>query len=548
MSEKKFNLKTYQKIDGSQHIDMRLNESRGNIPDVINEKQLESYRATEADVTIEKLLENNRTGEETEVTEKRLDTHKPKFANKYRNPAAHEGDMNKLEEQRLSGDPAEKEKYEAASQVGKQLRWWEGVKSPDGLKLASTEKKTTLAAKGDEDFDDPEDKVDEMKFDKPRWGEAEEEEDEGVTDTGIPKNLPKTPEDFEVVEETAPSGDPSFAMTVTKSRFLPNPNKPYLSGVYMVLSYDVDDLPPEVRGDEDKIKEAAYKKVVDVKPELARLISPEDFSGVNEEGGRGEIKLRVAGEQFADIAEKSGQEAPKSHAAPMADVPDIEEDPVLEEISFEDKDVAGTPMSIGRIGINTTVTEENKPQIVESIIAFVKKNHPGIFIEPESLDLTDISRGEVSFMVGTPMPELASEGMPNIEYNEYLTPEQNAEIQRERFMSAEEILDETERELEEAEKMPPDPDEIQMTDEELAKMQEDYIEGRGEFAEDKPPEVYEDEDIPVDVVTQSNAPSQIETAIPADALSLEMPKSEDKINPVASSDFDIVVEAVSKKN
>ena len=133
MSDKKFNLKTYQKIDGDEHIDMRLEEARGNIPDVINEKQLEPYRAGENDVLTEKLLETKRIGEETEITEKRLDTHKPKFANKYRNPSAHEGDMNKLEEQRLQGDPVEKEKYEMASETPKQFRWWEGVKSPDGL-------------------------------------------------------------------------------------------------------------------------------------------------------------------------------------------------------------------------------------------------------------------------------------------------------------------------------------------------------------------------------------------------------------------------------
>ena len=50
--EKKFNLKNYQKINGNEHIDMRLEQAREGSPDVINEKQLESYRATEADVGV----------------------------------------------------------------------------------------------------------------------------------------------------------------------------------------------------------------------------------------------------------------------------------------------------------------------------------------------------------------------------------------------------------------------------------------------------------------------------------------------------------------
>ena len=121
MSDKKFNLKNYKKTNGDEHIDRRLEEQRSEAPNVINEKQLEDYRATESNVSIEKMLEDSRTGEETEVTEKRLDTHKSKFANKYRNPEAFEGDINKLEEQRLNGEPVENEKYDLASETPKQL-------------------------------------------------------------------------------------------------------------------------------------------------------------------------------------------------------------------------------------------------------------------------------------------------------------------------------------------------------------------------------------------------------------------------------------------
>jgi len=40
----------------------------------------------------------------------------------------------------LKNDPTEDEKYTDASEVPKGLRWWENVKSPDGLKVANTKK------------------------------------------------------------------------------------------------------------------------------------------------------------------------------------------------------------------------------------------------------------------------------------------------------------------------------------------------------------------------------------------------------------------------
>ena len=43
----KFNLKNYQKISGDDHIERRLQDQHGNIPNEINEEQLESHRGTE---------------------------------------------------------------------------------------------------------------------------------------------------------------------------------------------------------------------------------------------------------------------------------------------------------------------------------------------------------------------------------------------------------------------------------------------------------------------------------------------------------------------
>lgn len=150
----KFNLKDYVKISGDEHIESRLRKSHEDSKDVINEKQLEDYRATEVDSLTEKQLDSKRGGnkEASELVEKRLDTDKSRFANKYRNPDAYKGAINKLEEKRLANNPVEKEKYEAASTTGKKLRWWENTEDPMGMKLARNRRLQRKAQF--EDFED----------------------------------------------------------------------------------------------------------------------------------------------------------------------------------------------------------------------------------------------------------------------------------------------------------------------------------------------------------------------------------------------------------
>jgi len=394
MSDKKFNLKTYQKIDGDEHIDMRLEEARGNIPDVINEKQLEPYRAGENDVLTEKLLETKRIGEETEITEKRLDTHKPKFANKYRNPSAHEGDMNKLEEQRLQGDPVEKEKYEAASEAPRQFRWWEGVKSPDGLKLAKDQKKNIIAKKpkkNEVEFEDPEEKVEELTFDKPRWQEAEESPEEKVEKD--PVALSDVPQDFDVIEEKM--GGAAREIFVKKEKYLPNSN-PELSGIYMLLTFD----PDAFGGSEEEIKQAALDKVLTVKPELSGLISVDNFGEIQEGIDEGTVNLRAWGPEFAPIVEKKPLNIVPSAPSRRTKMELSEEEAPIEEMSYEEKNIEGTPMAIGRIMVNSPATSENREDIVKDIVNFIQSKHPHLDIEQDSLDLSDIERGDVRYMVG----------------------------------------------------------------------------------------------------------------------------------------------------
>jgi len=132
----KFNLKDYQEIDGSGVIEHRLKEEHTdtNIEE-ITEEQLETGRVGEKDVTIEALLDKGRDNSDFEIIERKLDTKKAAFDIKLRNPDAYEGDMNKLEEKRLSDDPVEDEVYEAASETPAKIRWWEIDKKQNDLDI-----------------------------------------------------------------------------------------------------------------------------------------------------------------------------------------------------------------------------------------------------------------------------------------------------------------------------------------------------------------------------------------------------------------------------
>lgn len=272
MSKRKFNLKNYVKISGDDHIEYRLkNEQDDKAPNEIGESQLSGYRGKELNYLTEKQLDDKRTGGADQVVERRLDKQKSKFRNSYRNKSAYQGDMNKLEEKRLQNNPVENEKYESASFTPKGLRWWEGKKSPDGLKIANKINKKA--------------QVEELTFDKPRWGEV-------PTETGEEEEYWRDPE--EIAEE----------------------------------EFDIID---------ESLLEDEYD-------------------------------------------------------------PDLSVD-VFEEVAYDEQDVAGTPMSIGRVKVNTEVTEVNEDAIVRDVIDFIENKHPNINLTRDSLDLSNLKHGEIGYVV-----------------------------------------------------------------------------------------------------------------------------------------------------
>jgi len=385
---------------------------------VINEKQLEEYRATESNTLIQKMLEDSRTGEATQTTERQLDTQKSKFNNKYRNKEAHTGNMNKLEEKRLKNKPVEKEEYKASSSTPAKLRWWENVKSPDGLKLANNNKKVLA-------------KSQELDFEQPNWGNLQESPEDIIEQDSLA--LSNDEEDFDVMDQNV-----SPEIQIKKEKLLPNPEKPYLSGLYMVLGFNPEDF----GGNEEKIKQAAIEKVISEKPELAGLISEDDFFGMQQGVDEGTIKLRLVGEFLVPIIEKQNNPEPE----PIAPVPEITQEPELaepmtdlgvsepelapeqnieveddyditdntsdvinsipmEETQYDETNIDGTPMAIGEIKIDLEVTTpniNNRKQISQEAIKLINQNHPELRIEESSLDMSDLDQGIVRYMVGVP--------------------------------------------------------------------------------------------------------------------------------------------------
>jgi hypothetical protein len=375
----KFNLKTYQKISGDEHIEMRLREQHEPEKDEINEGQLEDYREPEEDTLIEDLLRRRRekakVSEATEIVEKQLDNDKAQFDIKLRNSEAYTGDMNKVEEQRLKNDPVEDEKYEDSSAYPKKLRWWEDKpKSPDGLKLASSDKDPsemkTLRRKA---------QVKEMEFGDDftlpgaDWGE-------GVSDEGMGIDL-DFEEDFDINDEGDISSSP---MVITKENILPPP----VAGLFLQLDYDPGSLDP------DEAIQEAYDKVMEEKPELAGLLSIDNFKNQ----GAGVVTVRAVGPEFENLT--GGDE--------------VAEEIDFDEVSFDEQDIDGTPMAMGVVKVNTPVTDVNKDAIIEQSVQFINSQHPNLNVSTDALDINRlINNGEIGYIVsGTPEEAIETPPIP----------------------------------------------------------------------------------------------------------------------------------------
>jgi len=369
MSEQKFNLKDYVKINGDIPIGSRLMEEHGNVPNELTEKQLDKDRVPEENVTIEKLLEKTRLGGADMLPEGRFNTETSKLT-KYRNPSSYKGNINKIEEQRLAGNPVEKEKYSDTSETPKKLRWWEeGGKSPDGLKLAQVEKVIKVAQMGlqDDDFFEDEDEVEELSFDN-SWERVPKawNDDEGI----LPEEqnpLLGDLDEFGIVDKGEGEVGP---MKIKEQKDLSGPIK----GVKMLLTYD----PDIYDGDVDAIKDAALDAVIAARPQLDGLISSDDFYDIDESGAEGTVVLKAFGDEFGAINEGA------------------DTDPVFSEIGFSQDDSSGTMISSGSIKVSDSADKET---VIRDALDFINDLHPRLNITEDSLELSRLKDGIIGFLV-----------------------------------------------------------------------------------------------------------------------------------------------------
>ena len=409
----KFNLKTYQKISGDEHIEMRLKEQHVEAPNQINEAQLEDYRGTEANVTIEKLLEKSRTSDNPILTEGGLDKNKAKFAIKHRNSDANSGDINKLEEKRLTNEPTESVKYELAASTPKKSRWWEGGKSPDGLKLTKSNKSIKTAAEDEAEVGDVLESLELPEDNKGIEEKIKRIEDGGDFEIQDVDKDEELEDDFEVVDGGGESATTPIEpkMKVIKEKTFSGA----VPGIYMVVGYNKDDFPAATEEErKEKIEDFALSHIVKVRPELSGLIDTSDLYDMKEVGSIGSIALRAIGDKYAGLfpseEEVQQEEKPILFEKP-ADRQEAEEGTLedleqyyniiesFEKISFDKKDIDGTPMAFGKIKTTTPVTDENRKNVIKAATDYILSEYTEIGdINENSLDLSKVNEGEISFI------------------------------------------------------------------------------------------------------------------------------------------------------
>jgi len=376
----KFNLRSYQKISGDEHIEKRLRGEHEKEQNEITEEQLESGRVPEKEALIEKLLEKTRTGEADVLPEKRFETTNDGLY-QHRNSSAFEGDINKLEQKRLENDPVEDEKYEDASETPKQFRWWEEGGSPDGLKLAKSKKSMKRTA---QDFS-------ETSFDEgERWGRlpkvwSEEEEDIGFSPE-------PTLEDFDVEVESGPSaraeeGGERPVMYIVSQKYFSSPTK----AIYM----SIDFRPDEFRGldRETKVKEEAMRRVIEEEPALEGRITLDDFNVEDMEGNIGTVTMRAVGDELSSVIaahERGGGTV----------VEEVHPDYDFEEVKYDAQVMGGTPMASGTIATTTEISEnEDLSDILADAVQFLKDIRPDLDITTNSFDTSHLDEGKLSYVV-----------------------------------------------------------------------------------------------------------------------------------------------------
>ena len=357
----KFNLKTYEKIDGDEHIERRLRVDHSEAPNEINESQLEDGRVDESEVLIEKLLEKKRTGYGESLIEKLLEDSSSKLV-QHRNSETSAGDINKLEEQRLANEPEEEEEYDLASETPKAFKWWQKNESGDKLKLAQSN-----FSPARELFEETDSRDTSSVYEMPDIMERDDV-DELSPEEELINDVPGFSE-FSIDDETE-GGDVWISEEHPMGQG---------SGFEIVIGFE----PSAFAGDAESLEREIMSLIESKHPELEDVLNADSLTI-----GDGEAFLSV---QDVD-------------AFPLVDELDELDDDIsistrFEEMSYNQKVVGGTVMAIGQIKTDVSDDLFDREQVVSDAIEFIESEHPDISIDQDSFDLSDLDQGKIGFAV-----------------------------------------------------------------------------------------------------------------------------------------------------
>jgi len=355
----------------NDHIDRRIEDQRGDVPNEVQEGQLEDCRVNVTEDIMEKKLDKVRTGQVETLTEDQLDSCKSKMC-KMRNPSAYEGDINKVEEQRLESNyVAEKEPYKSANEEPEQFRWWK-EKSPDGLKLAKKEEEIKTAQYSPAY----------APTDTKEWGDVEDffSDDEGViSDIGNVDLDEGVDGDF--------ISDVEEDLTMEIDKFVENPNLPML---YVSISFDPDDF----GGDKLKILTNALKLIKEENPDIGESL---DISDLAVEYKRDD----TSGENYGYVrVRKTGEDA---EALFGEDDAEFVEEEMLNEIEFEVNEGGGTPVVTGILKANLPLGDYSEDEVISAALRKIKDLHPELapYVSEEILELSN-SEDYIMYTVSPP--------------------------------------------------------------------------------------------------------------------------------------------------
>ena len=347
------------------HTNMRLKDQHVDAPETITEKQFgKKYHTGEPEVTIESQLEKVRTGGADKIIEKNLNDSKSKFGSKHRNAEAYEGDINKLEEKRLSDKKVEDEKYSASSETPKKVRWW------DGLKKSQSNKTVKTAAFGDEDFEEGHEFDPDVSFN--RLKKMLDPEEEGVIpDEDFSGNLD---DQIDVIEEE--DTEKELEKEIPRKMFITRNKEGQtpMPHINMELAFDPDSF-----NNEEEIREAALEKVLEIRPNLEGKIDVSNFSQVLSGSIDSKIRLLLVGDEY--FTDDGGM--------------DSDESSIFTNIESEDVDAGGTPMTVGKVTLSPHAEAMEREDLLKGLVDFIT-DKTGINVSENAIQI-NFSKNEATF-------------------------------------------------------------------------------------------------------------------------------------------------------